>query len=156
MGPWAEIPRAHGQGSGGHRQQKWRKPSSEIFEIKKLIFHSEYIYFPSFCDGTTALACTSLHRTWRGGSHVLSYMWARFWDFFVCLKEVLPTPSALQRTKFKVCDATDLWALSGKQPQSALPSPSPSLPNRSARFSLSCQLLCREEPWSWSDNINEQ
>lgn len=64
MGPWAGIPRVHGQGSGGHRQWKWRKPSSQIFKIKKRLLHSEYIYFPTFYDSTTA-ACTSLHVTWR-------------------------------------------------------------------------------------------
>lgn len=49
-------------------------------------------------------------------------------DFFVCLKEVLPIPQHQRTKKFKVCDATDLWALS-VEGTTELPSfPSPSLP----------------------------
>lgn len=102
MGPWAEIPRAHGQGSGGHRQQKWRKPSSEIFEIKKLIFHSEYIYFPSFCDGTTALACTSLHRTWRGGGPMFWVICGPGFGTFLCVwKKFFPPPQHFREPSSK-------------------------------------------------------
>lgn len=141
--PWVEVGRAQ---ASKVKTARFGDASLHLRNQEVTVSFWKRIYFPSFYDNKTALACLSLHIIWWRGPPILSYMGAQ------CLKKKSsPTPQQLREQGSK---CRNRRRPAGELPGAlrAAPTKQPSFPvsvsPQSLHFSLSSQLLFREGHWS--------
>lgn len=77
---------------------RFRDASLHLYNQEVIISFWKCIYFPSFYDNKTALACLSLYIIGRRGPHILSYMGAQ------CLKKKCSPPPQQLREQSSKCE----------------------------------------------------